>query len=43
MARLPEAVEDSSAIQFNTVWVNANSVSNPEEYEAEVDSMQNST
>ena len=43
MARLPEAREDSSAVQFNTVRVDANSVSRPEEYEAEVDSVQSST
>ena len=43
MARLPEARQDSSAIKFNTVQVDANSVSCPEEYEAEVDSAQSST
>ena len=43
MARLPEVREDSSAIQFNTIRVNANSVSRPEEYEAVVDSAQSST
>ena len=45
MARLPEAGEDSSAIQFNTIWIDADPVSHPEEYEAEaeVDSAQSST
>ena len=43
MARLPEVGENSSTVQFNTVQVDANSVSHPEEYETEVDSMQSST
>ena len=42
-ARLPEVGENSSAVQFNTVRVDTNSVFHPEEYEAEVDSMQSST
>ena len=42
MARVPEAGENTSTstIQFNTIQINANSVSHPEEYktETEVDS-----
>ena len=47
MARLPEVGEDSSAVQFNTVWIDADPVSCPEEYkaeaEAEFDSAQSPT
>ena len=45
MPWLPETGEDSSAVQFHTIWIDADPVSHPEEYkaEAEVNSAQSST